>query len=341
MAVAEQKVLRTPVRHLDGARVLRERPFMIMSPRCLILALLLSACAPPMVSVRMQNLPPVDGGIARGEATLPGLRGITLYEQWWRPATAPPRGAVAIVHGFKDHGDRYAELARHLVDKGLAVYAIDLRGHGRSSGRRAVFDHFDDNLADLDTFLADVRKREPNLPLFLFGHSIGGATVTLYTITRQPQLAGLIVHGGALKIDVSKAKIGGVKLVAALSPYAKVFKLDPKLFSHDPQVFAAAEADPFIYHPDHPARTAREALSAIARVEANGNQVRVPLLVIHGAADRVTPPAGSELLYKNALSLDKTLTLYPGFYHDLLRDLDHDKVVSEIVDWIAARLPAS
>jgi acylglycerol lipase len=310
-----------------------------MKARCLIFALLLSACAPPMVGVRMQNLPPVDAGIGRGEATLPGVGGVTLYEQWWRPSGAP-RGVVAVVHGFKDHGDRYAELARRLVDKGLAVYAIDLRGHGRSSGRRALFNHFDDNLADLDTFLADVRKREPGLPFFLFGHSIGGATVTLYTITRQPKLTGLIVHGGALEVDVSKAKVGGVKLVAALFPYAKVFKLDPKLFSRDPKVLAAAEADPFIYHPDHPARTAREALSAIARIEANRAKVQVPLLVIHGAADRVTPPSGSEHLYKSAASSDKTLKLYPGFYHDLIRDLDHEPVLSEIVDWIVARLPA-
>jgi alpha-beta hydrolase superfamily lysophospholipase len=309
-----------------------------LAPLPLILVLLmLGACAPPIMEVRMQQLPPMVDGVWRGESTLAGARATTLYQQWWRPATQP-RGVVAIVHGFKDHGDRYDELARRLVKEGVAVYALDLRGHGRSAGRRAWFDAFDDNLTDVDVFLADVRRHEPGLPVFLFGHSIGGAVVTLYTITHQPPLAGLIVHAGALKVDIGKGKLGGVKFVAALFPGAKVFPLDLHLFSHDPIVVDAALSDPFVWQPDHPARTAREALGGIARVEADGAAIKVPLLLLHGTADRVTPPAGSQLLASHASSSDKQLRLYPGLYHDLIHEPERDTVLSDIVGWVSVHL---
>jgi acylglycerol lipase len=268
---------------------------------------------------------------------LQGARGIAIYEQWWRPPSAP-RGVVAIVHGFKDHSDRYDELARRLVKEGLAVYAMDLRGHGRSAGRRAWFDAFDDNLTDVDVFLADVRRHEPGLPVILVGHSIGGAAVSLYTITHQPPIAGLVVLAGALKVDISKAKWGGVKFLAGLAPNAKIFVLDLSLFSHDPIIVDAARVDPYVYQPDHPAHTAREALSGISRVEAGGAEIKVPLLVLHGLGDKVTPPSGSERLYQTASTSDKTIKLYPNLYHDLIHEVERDVVMADIVTWIVAHV---
>lgn len=270
------------------------------------------------------------------EGTFEGVRGTALYEQRWRPPGGV-RAAVVLMHGLKDHGSRYGELAARLVARGCAVHAFDLRGHGRSAGARVWVDRFDDYLEDLERFVARVREREPGAPLFLFGHSMGGAIVTLYTITRQPPLAGLIVHAGALAPGASGAKIAATRLVAALLPRAGVFQLDLALFSRDPAVVAAGKADPLVHQKPASAHTAREVLGAIARIEQHRAEVKVPLLALHGTGDRVTPPEGTEALHRDAASADKTLKLYPGLYHDLVHEPEKETVIADIVSWIDAR----
>jgi hypothetical protein len=105
--------------------------------------------------------PALAPGVAHTEETFEGARGIHLYGQAWRPQSAPPRGALIIVHGLKDHGDRYAELATRLAARGFAVYAADLRGHAHSEGTRVWIDSFDDYLDDLDVYVKRVAAREP------------------------------------------------------------------------------------------------------------------------------------------------------------------------------------
>jgi alpha-beta hydrolase superfamily lysophospholipase len=134
--------------------------------------------------------------LEHGEATVRGARRTTLYAQWWRPC-GPPRGAVAIVHGLKDHSARYGAFAERLVRRGFAVHAFDLRGHARSEGPRAWVDAFDDYVEDLDAFVRCVRGREGTAPLFVFGHGMGGAIATLWALQRRRTVAGLVLSGAA------------------------------------------------------------------------------------------------------------------------------------------------
>jgi acylglycerol lipase len=308
-----------------------------LTAAALLFATLAAACAPPFVAARPPATPTSadprhDEGIFRGAGF------VQLYEQAWHPAAAA-RAAVVIVHGLKDHSARYAALAARLTQLGFAVYAFDLRGHGRSSGIRVFVHKFDEYLDDLAIFLARVAVREPGRPVFLFGHSMGGAIVTLYALTRAPALAGLVLSAPALRVDVSGFKRAATRAVAALKPDAAVFQLDLAQFSRDERVVAECRADPLVYQPPGTAATAAGLLAAMATIDARGRELAIPLLALHGTADRVTDPAGSRALVEHAGSRDKLLKLYDGYFHDLLHEPGGDRVADDLARWLDERAP--
>jgi alpha-beta hydrolase superfamily lysophospholipase len=279
-------------------------------------------------------------GIVHERAFFKGDGDAVLFEQWWRPEGAPTpadKSVVVIVHGLKDHSSRYAGLAERLVKHGHPVYAYDLRGHAHSSGQRVGIDSFDEYLRDLSIFVDRVKAREgKNAKIILFGHSMGGAIVTLWTIQKQPALAGLITSGAALKVNVSFIKVGGTKMTAALFPHAPVFNLDLEDFSRDPAVIKEGNADGLVYENGAPALTARELLRAINAIQEQMEAVKVPLLALHGGNDTVTDPDGSKELVQRASSKDKTLKIFPGLVHDLVHEPEKDKVMGEIETWVDA-----
>jgi alpha-beta hydrolase superfamily lysophospholipase len=279
-------------------------------------------------------------GVAWSQSVFAGFGGIELYEQSWRP-TSRPRGAVILVHGLKDHSDRYAATAVKLVQRGYAVHAFDLRGHGRSAGPRVYVDSFSDYVADLAIFAERVRAREPNRPIFLFGHSMGGAIATLYTIDKKPDLRGLVLSGAALKPgqSISAPVIATTKVLAVIWPELPVLDLDLEQFSRDPAVVAEAHKDPLVTQGSGPAKTAAEVLRGIDRIQDSMDEVSPPLLILHGGADKVTDPEGSRQLKVRARSSDKTLIVYDGLYHDLLHEPEKDRVFGDLVAWLDARCP--
>jgi acylglycerol lipase len=303
----------------------------------LLFAFAVIACSsPPYLPARVTPSPAL-ADVAHHDGFFTGQAGAELYEQSWQAAS--PRAVLVIVHGLKDHGNRYASFASRLVENGVSVYAADLRGHGHSDGIRVYVDSFEQYLGDLDTFLAFVRAREPGKPIFLLGHSMGGAISCLYAIAKKPSpgIAGLILSAAALRADVSFFKSIGTTLVAGLSPHDAVFQLDLNDFSRDPDVVQAGLHDPLIYQDPAPARTAKQLLRAIDDIDDHMEDITVPLLILHGTLDRITPPDGSKELYSRSRSTDKTLKLYDGLFHDLLHEPEKDRVTRDIVSWISTR----
>src|SRR3989338_2702184 len=115
--------------------------------------------------------------------------GLKLYEQAWLP-DKEEKAAVVVVHGYAEHSGRYGRVAGYLNQAGYAVYAFDLRGHGRSEGRRAYAESFDEYLDDVGIFLGRVKSEEAKKPVFLLGHSLGGTIAALFAITRRPDIKG-------------------------------------------------------------------------------------------------------------------------------------------------------
>lgn len=301
---------------------------------------LCSACAAPSRAAARRGAPlPVGAEVVHQEGTFPGTGGLTLFEESWRPRAGEPRGVLIIVHGLKDHADRYSELAEALVAGGYAVHAFDLRGHALSEGERVWVDRFDEYVADLALFVDRVREKEPGRELFLFGHSMGGAISTLYAFEHQQKLGGLILSAAALKPgkEVSGALIALSGVVSALSPRARLLENDEEKFSRDPRVVAAMRSDPLITQGNGPARTGAELLGAMDRIGKRAQELTLPLLALHGDADQLTNPDGSRELIEKARSADKTLLLYPGLVHDLVHEPERERVISDVRAWLDAR----
>jgi acylglycerol lipase len=266
-----------------------------------------------------------------------GVDDLQLFEQWWRPAN--PQAGVIIVHGLAEHSTRHTAFASSLASQGVAVYTFDLRGHGQSDGDRTYVQSFRDYLSDLAIFLSLVQDREPDLPLFLFGHSLGGAIATLFVIRYQPYVHGLLLSAPAIKTGSSipplLVRLSG--LVGRVAPKLPTIKLETSAISRDPQVVKAYEQDPLVYRGGVLARTGAETNRAINEIQSRMEEITLPLLIMHGTADRLTEVEGSQQLYARAESKDKQLKLYEGLYHEILNEPEKEQVLGDIWDWLQKR----
>ena len=290
---------------------------------------LVSACAhTPNLPLRPDPSPPA--GSTTETITAPD--GTQLFARHW-PAPET-RGVLVIMHGLKDHSARYADFAARAASAGFSVYAFDLRGHGRSSGPRVAPDPWTDYVADLDRFLALVEQREPNKPIFLFGHSMGGAIAARTAEIHQPRIAGLILSAPALAIDAPPLLIAATRMSGFLTPKFPALKLANDDFSSVPGSGAAIAKDPLVSQPPAPARTAAGLVDGMRAIWADADRLTMPVLALHGTADRLTAPSGSRALIATIPSTDKRLVVFPGFFHDLLHEPDHAKVVDTIVQFL-------
>lgn len=276
-------------------------------------------------------------GPSRSEEIIAGGEG-ELFIRSWRPAGVP-RAVLAIVPGFNSHSGHYLWAAEQFTAMGLAVYAVDLRGRGKSSGPRFHVRHFDDYLADVDSLLRLARAREPGLPVFLLGHSAGGVIATGYTLEHQDELAGLICESFAFRVPAPSAVLTLVRWFSGPFPTLPVLKLPNKEFSRLPEVVRALNSDPLIANEKQTALTVAQMLAGNDRLERGFSSLRLPVLIVHGDADKVTVPAGSQIFFDNAGSQDKTLKLYKGHAHDLLNDAGREEVVADFKQWIERHLP--
>ncbi len=267
--------------------------------------------------------------------------GLRLYTQQWTP-DRDAAATVLLIHGYAEHCGRYDHVAQALVDAGAAVYAYDHRGFGRSEGRRAFVDHFEQYLDDLDRFRDHVQAHTPDRPIFLFGHSMGGLIALLSALTRRlPHLHGLLLSAPAIEVNPNLAPLlrKGAQLLGRLVPTLPTVRSPQGAISRDPAVVDAATNDPLNYHGRTLARTGAELLRAgrIARVRLH--ELETPFLVLHGTADPLATPSWSKRLYQRAAAPDKTLRLYDGLYHETFNEPERATVLRDLRTWLAARLP--
>jgi acylglycerol lipase len=261
-----------------------------------------------------------------------------LYARSWRPINS--LGVIVIVHGYAEHSGRYKWAALQLADRGFTVYTFDLRGHGKSSGLRNMVQSFDDYLTDLAAFLEKVKSEEPNKPLFLFGHSLGGAIAALFTIRYKPLLSGLITSSAFLaNRDIPGVLVQLVILLGRLMPRLPTMFLDAETLSRDPEVVDIYKADLLIGSGTIGARTIAKVLKAIVEISNRMNEIELPLLVLHGTEDRSADIKGSRRIYAGVSSKDKSIKLYDGLYHELLNEPEKMEVLSDIDVWLRKHLP--
>lgn len=278
-------------------------------------------------------------GLRTAEERVPSDDGLTIFVRSWRP-DGPARAVVVIVHGFNSHSGEYAWAASQLVSAGLAVYAPDLRGRGKSDGERFFVNSFGDWVNDVAKVVSLATSREPGLPVFLLGHSAGGVVACIYTLEHQSELAGLVCESFAHEVPAPDFALAVFKGLSHVAPHAHILRLKNEDFSRDPQVVQAKNTDPLIAHEIQPTQALAEMVRADERLRREFPRITLPVLILHGTADKATRPSGSQRFYETAGSRDKTLKLYDGHFHDLLNDIDKEVVMSDIKAWVDAHIPA-
>jgi alpha-beta hydrolase superfamily lysophospholipase len=265
---------------------------------------------------------------------------IKLYLQAWMPEKTD--ASILIVHGLGEHSSRYAHLAKKLVESNIAVFTFDGRGHGKSSLPKptAYISDYEDYLKDIDALFGKVKDYVPNVPTFIFGHSMGGGLVAAYALKYKPKTDGVILSAAALKPseNVSKLLIAASSFVSKIAPKLKVLKLDSNMISHDPVEVKKYNDDPLVYSEAIPARTGYELLRMIKEIESKSNEFEYPVLTLHGTGDELTNPKGTEEFFRNIASKDKTFHRYPDLYHELINEIEKEAIMEDILKWIVARV---
>jgi acylglycerol lipase len=256
----------------------------------------------------------------------------------WQPEAAP-HGVVVLVHGLGEHGGRYATIAAEWAASGLAVYVPDLVGHGRSAGPRAAIRRFDLYLDEVEQLLEHAQSEHPGRRVFLIGQSMGGAVAGLVGVRRRVPLDGLVLAAPAVRIpaDIFPWLRRLANAASAVMPWLRLVRIGGRRVSRDPLVVADFEQDPLVFHGRFTVRLGAEILHAAERLEANSSQLEMPLLVLHGTADRVTDPLGSRLVFSHARSTDKALRLYDGLWHDLWHEPEWRTVTDDVRVWLLDR----
>ncbi len=257
-----------------------------------------------------------------------------LFYRCWRPDR--PKAILLVVHGFGEHSGRYTNLANHLVPKGYALYAPDLRGHGRSPGQRGHIGSWREYWYDLTLFRSFVEPYESSVPLFVYGHSMGSLIVLDYLV-RQPLGLRVAIVIGVLLEPGETARPHLVAIARLLSRYWPTFSLklglDPNALSRDSSVVQAYRSDPLV-HGRASARWGTEVLQAIESVKGQVKNIRDPLLILHGEADTINRVGGARWLFREIAFTDKELRIYPSGFHEPHNDLDKTQVLGDIEEWL-------
>jgi alpha-beta hydrolase superfamily lysophospholipase len=273
------------------------------------------------------------------ESKFGGERGTEIYYRIWKPI-GRIRAVVVVIHGQGDHGGRYLHVAEHLTRDGFAVWAADLRGHGRSGGRRGHVDNFDDYLADTRRIIEKAREDSPQIKVFLLGHSLGGLVVLDYAEKVGSNISGLIATAPLLrlKMEVPPWKIALGRMLSSLTPTLSMKTgLDPNLLSHDQQIVRNYVNDPLV-HGVASTRFYTELLRAVDETLRGGDKLTLPCLVMVGSGDGIVDPSTTEEFFKTIASSDKTLKVYDGLYHEVLNEPEKDSLLREISAWVSAKI---
>lgn len=271
------------------------------------------------------------------EGTLTSTDGTELFLREWSPDGAA-KAVICLVHGLGEHSGRYDHVARTYNDAGYAVVAIDTRGHGRSPGPRG-HTPFDPTMEDVSALLAHAKQAHPGLPVFLYGHSLGGLIVLTFCLRNQPAIAGVVATSPGLASPLleQKLKIGAAKVLGSLLPTVTIpTGLDANQISHDPEVVRDYLADP-LNHDKASLALGRDGAVAAETALATADRFALPLLLVHGTGDEIAFASGSEQ-FAAKVPGEHELKLYEGLAHETHNEPEKAQVLADIVAWLDAHV---
>merc|ERR1712142_641435 len=270
------------------------------------------------------------------------LKGIKLNARYWQPK-GEVVGSIFLCHGFGEHLGWYEGLAQQVANKGLLVFGHDHQGHGRSEWKRAFVESADDYVQDVLRHCGEVKAEYPGLPMFIYGHSMGGM-ITVSTVMRNPSFfQGMILEGPLIIPDpseVTPTKILMGKFMSTILPEMQMGRIRVEQVTSDTEVQARLTTDKLRWTGGVKLGLGMAFLRCLENIHKNLSAVSLPFLILHGENDSLCQPSGSHLLVREAKSKDKKLKIYPGASHHLILEEKkiRDEVIKDIVGWIVQKL---
>jgi len=278
------------------------------------------------------------GGLLNQEISINTHEGLKLFGRLWQPV-GPCEAFVCLVHGLGEHSGRYAHLAEYLTQARIAVVAFDLRGHGRSPGKRGHTPSYATLLDDIAALWEVAFDRYPGLPGFLYGHSLGGNLVINYALRRKPDCRGIVASAPALRLafDPPRVKVILGQLMNVIWPaFSQASGLDVNLLSQDQQVVSAYESDSLV-HDRVTARLFMGFFQAGLWALENARQLENDLLIMHGGQDGLTSPEASRQFAARA-GARCMVKIWDNDYHEIHNEADKDQVLEFMTQWLQTRI---
>lgn len=271
-------------------------------------------------------------------ATFTGIANVPIFYQKWLPADGVRRGSVVIVHGLGEHGGRYTNLIERLLPEGYALYAIDHQGFGQSGGRRGHVERFEHYLPDVRHVVDLARQEQGHLPVALFGHSMGGLIGLHYLMEQEQSVDCAVISAPALLANPNRWLVRLMRLINWVRPtFVLTRPGSGTAVSRDPEVIRHFIEDP-LFVGKSSARWVVEILAAQPKIAARADEITLPILVVQGLADSVVVPAATAEFFERVSSPDKTLLTYEGYFHELHNDVDKEKPLGDVAEWLNQRM---
>ncbi|HWP96087.1 MAG TPA: lysophospholipase [Syntrophomonadaceae bacterium] len=279
--------------------------------------------------------------IRHNQGFFQGAGGLELHYQSWHPAS-PPKAVVVGVHGHGDHSGGLGNIAQHLVIQGYIWYGLDLRGHGRSPGRQGHVQTWKDYQEDLKAFILWIRNQEADPPLFLLGHSLGGLICLEYALQYPSELQGVIAVSPALSYSgLSPVCLKIIRILSLVRPeYTIELRPDYTKLTRDTEAAEILAADP-LRHAKMTLRLGRELLNSGNQVRARAHDLKVPLLMLYGLSDPITPAEGSRRFFGPVVLADKERHEYPQSLHRPFDDVNRAEVLGHLSAWLNRQADAT
>ena len=273
--------------------------------------------------------------VSETEFRIPYRNGQSFFGREWSPA-GEPKGVIVLVHGLSEHSGRYRHAGSFFSANGYALIVVDLRGNGRSFGKRGHIPSYEGIMDDITLFLAMARNRHPALPLFLYGHSLGGNLVLNYLIRCRPSVAGAIVTSPWLRLSFKPPRVKRILAKVVDRVFPSLGRLDgiiPSYLSHDEEVGRKYRADPLVHH--------RITVRAFIEISLAGeyalkhaDMIGCPLLLMHGTGDLLTSFAASRE-FSEKVTASHTFKAWKGLYHELHNEIEKEAVLGFVKEWIS------
>jgi alpha-beta hydrolase superfamily lysophospholipase len=269
------------------------------------------------------------------EHTWTGPKGLDIYVRHW--AVANPKAVVCLVHGLGEHCARYDAVASFFAERGIAMSGFDLPGHGRSGGRRGHAFSTTTIFEGIDRLAAEVSKKYPGLPRFLYGQSMGGNLVLSYVLGRRPDIHGVIATSPWIRLPEKTPALlvaFGRMMRAIMPSFTQSAGLNADHISRDDAVVETYRSDRLV-HNRISVETGLSLLEAAQKLDSFTGAMPVPALLVHGSADQITSPNGSEDFARRATG-DVVFKDWPGLFHETHNEPEKEEVLAFLVEWMKA-----